>query len=81
MEKNMLYTEICKKIQLEKLILRRESLCLNFAKKALKHEKFKDWFVKQEGYQTHKTKFIETISRGNRLNKSPIPYLTRLLNK
>ena len=46
--KKFSYKESCKKFKIEKLINRREKLCTNFAKKALKHEKFKDWIVKQD---------------------------------
>ena len=74
----MSYRESCDKFKLEKLNVRRERLCLNFAKKAVTHEKFKDWFVEERGVS--KTKFVETKSRGKRLMNSPIPYLTRLLN-
>ena len=78
--KQLSYTQSCKNFKIEKLIVRREKLCTNFAKKALKHEKFSEWFVKEESDNSQKTKYLQTISRGKRLDKAPIPYLTRLLN-
>lgn len=69
-------------IKLEKLSTRRRRLCLNFARKALKHEKFRNWFVRTNNEDMNKrAKYAETIARGKRLFKSPIPYLTRLLNQ
>ena len=78
--KNRSYRENLEKFRLEKLSVRRQRLCLNFAKKSLKHSKFSDWFVKEHNDTTGKTKFAETVSRFKRLQNSPIPYLTRLLN-
>ena len=75
------HAESCKNFKIEKLTVRREKLCKNFAKKALKHDKFKDWFVKQDSEFNQKTKYLQTIARRKRLEKAPIPYLTRLLNK
>ena len=43
------------------------------------HEKFTDWF-KRDGEAGNNTKFLQTVSRHKRLSKSPIPYLTKLLN-
>ena len=79
--KKLSYKESCKNFKIEKLTDRREKLCTNFAKKALKHEKFKDWFVKQDEDVNIKTKFLQTRARRKRLEKAPIPYLTALLNK
>ena len=78
--KGMSYKEMCNKYKIEKLTTRRKKLCLNFAKKALMHEKFTDWFVKN-GEAGIKSKYLETVSRQKRLLKSPIPYLTKLLNE
>ena len=79
--KTMSYRESCDKLKLEKLNVRRERLCLNFAKKAVTHDIFKDWFVPVPTVSSVKIEFVETKSRGKRLMNSPIPYLTRLPNK
>ena len=78
--KGLSYKEKCKKYNIEKLKLRRKKLCLNFAKKALMHNKFNDWFIKDENF-TKKTQFLEVVSSQKRMQKSPIPYLTKLLNE
>ena len=74
------YRKILEKNNLERLADRRERLCLNFAKKATKHVKFKGWF-KQSSGTIGKASYCETVARRKKLLKSPIPYLTRLLNK
>ena len=61
--KKFSYKESYKNSKIEKLTDRREKLCTNFAKKALKHEKFKDWFVKQDEDVNIKTKFLQTRAR------------------
>ena len=79
--KKFSYTDSCKNFKIEKLANRREKLYTNFAKKALKHDKFKDWFVEDRNITSNKSKFIQTVARTKRLEKAPIPYLTTLLNK
>ena len=49
------YRKILAKNNLERLEDRRKRLCLNFAKKAVKHRKFKDWFKKSS--DTGRTKY------------------------
>ena len=74
------YRTILKDNSLQTLRDRRQALSLNFAKKALKHKKFKQWFkVLQVGGS--KAKFAEPKARLQRLAKAPIPFLTSLLNK
>ena len=71
-------------LELENLSERRESLCLQFAKKCLKNEKMKDLF--HENQKTHQMmtrcaeKFDVKNTRTERLKRSPIFYLQRLLN-
>ena len=60
---------------------RRERLCLEFADKAIKHSKFRTSLSKSRGNPSEKAKFADTIARPSRLNRSPTPYFTRLLNK
>ena len=52
---------------------------VNFAKKAQQHDKFKNWFVETE--EPRLTKFKPVPYRTKRYMKSPIPYLTNLLNE
>ena len=69
---------------MQKLKDRRVNLCKKFAKKCSKHEKFKNWFKTKKNApntRSQKPKFLEPISRLTRFRKSPIPYLTGLLNK
>ena len=75
----------------ERLSDRRYTLCLNFAKKALKNPKYKSWFSEStddpkpkpntRGAKTkHFTKLKPVEARTGRYANSPIPYLTGLLN-
>ena len=71
---------------LETLESRRIKLCVNFAKKASRHPKHKQWFVPSSP-DLHNTrslkvnvKFKKPFCRLKRFEKSPIPYLTSLLN-
>ena len=67
---------------------RRIKLCENFAKKSLKHEKFKNWFShneKESKINTRKkekrNEFNPVRTRTDRYRKSPLPYLTDILNR
>ena len=69
---------------MEKLSQRRKQLCLKFAKRALKSEKFSKWFkpsVPNMRTRTEKPKFCNVVSRTARSEKSPISYFTKLLNQ
>ena len=80
------YENALKVLEISKLSERREVLCLNFAKKAIKNDKYQHWFVVNEqnqlGMQTRSGKSgLKTVeTRTNRYRKSAIPYLTNLLN-
>ena len=69
---------------LESLETRRTQLCLKFAKKSANHPKHQHWFKLSDpggpNTRREKSKFKPPIFRCNRLKKSPIPYLTNLLN-
>ena len=78
------YENALRKTNLEKLKDRRVSLCRTFAKKSLKHPKHKHWFQPSKGApntRSVKPTLREPLSRLARYKKSPIPYLTRLLNE
>ena len=59
-------------------------LCLSFAKKKLKSDKFASWFsFNTNNYdKTRSEKDILTLvkTRTNKYKKSPVPYLTTILN-
>ena len=62
---------------------RRNDICLNFAKKAIKHPKYQHWFVKEENSANTRRKkpYLKPVSaRTSKFAKSPIAYLTNLLN-
>ena len=77
------YTFALKMSGLQKLSERRRKLCLGFAKKSLKHEKFTTWFkpnTKQTVTRQAQPKFCEVYRRTERFHNSPLSYLTRILN-
>ena len=78
------YTSALEKIGLETLEQRRYKLCENFVKKAIKDPKHKQWFdeYNQVGAKTRsdKTQYITPLYRLERYHRSPIPYLTDILN-
>ena len=66
---------------LNTLTVRREKLNLQFAKKAVKHPRFKRWFKCTNPDQPiEKAHYATVTSRNMRLLKTPIPYFTKLLN-
>ena len=78
------YSSALKTTQLDSLAARREALCLKFSKKAVKHEKHRNWFQTTEKTQVtrhQKTKLCPVVARTRRFQNSPISYLTELLNK
>ena len=79
------YNQALKTTNLKTLQERRKELCRKFASKALKHEKFSTWFCpnKEIGMKTRtaKTLLKPVSARTIRYEKSPIAYLTRLLNE
>jgi hypothetical protein len=76
------YTSALKTLGIEKLSLRRKKICLTFAKKSQKHKKFEKWFKPNPNISARrkKPKFLDTFSRTVRFEKSPLSYLTKLLN-
>ena len=74
------YRKLLEENKIQKLSKRRTQLALKFAKKAFAHEKFRSWFVLNNANRGERASFKESISRTSRLNKSPILFLTRLLN-
>ena len=85
------YKHALQKLEMKSLESRRKDLCLAFAKKALKSDKFSRWFSYNEEsdpmvntrYAENKTvtKLKPVTTRTRRYLRSPIPYLTNILNQ
>ena len=68
---------------LKYLSVRRNQLCLNFAKKAYKNPKYSHWFCENTDVlntRRMKDRLKPVKYRTDRFRKSPISYLTQLLN-
>ena len=76
------YSSALKTTGLEKLSERRKKICLKFAKRAQKHPKFSKWFKANPKRSTRlpQPKFCAPVYRTERFRKSPLCYLTTLLN-
>ena len=78
------YNDGLEKLRLQRLNIRREKICLNFAKKCLKNEKVKHFFKENKNLHRmnikSKKKFKERMSKTKRFEQSAIPYMTKLLN-
>ena len=84
------YKLALQKLGVQSLEVRRKEICLTFGKRALKSEKFSEWFCYNdepkpnvntryaENKVVQKLKPVKTRTR--RYRRSPIPYLTKLLN-
>ena len=78
------YSKALKTLNLERLAVRRKDLCLKFALKCEKDPKFSLWFkpnIKLKRTRKQQRKYCEVFNRTERFYKSPIAYLTRLLNQ
>ena len=79
------YENALERTKLERLDQRRIKLSLSFAKKAVKHPQHSSWFnLEQTDKQIH-TRSVKPLckpvqARTQRLSKSPIVFLTNLLN-
>ena len=82
--RHIYYKHALKTLDMKTLKVRRSELCLTFAKKALKSEKFANWFsINDNNYD--KTRSDKTVlnvvkTRTDKYMKSPVPYLTNILN-
>ena len=83
-EKYKNYEDALARANIEKLELRREYLCKNFAEKCLKNDKVKDIFktrIKSHNMKTREEELFEVkFAHTGRLKKSTIPYIQRMLN-
>ena len=77
------YPEACTKVGLLSLEERRVSLCLNFGLKCASHPVHNTLFTKAPP-STHNIRdpqpYLQPQFKTTRYNKSPVPYITRLLN-
>jgi hypothetical protein len=65
---------------METLEDRRKALCVSFAKKSFKSDKFNHWFCVDESNGSN-MQLSDVKTRTKRFRKSPLPYLTELLNE
>ena len=78
------YSTALSYMELEPLHLRRNNLCMKFPGKCLSNNKFSKWFKLDEKVtvtRQQRKKFCNVYSRTVRYDKSPLSYLTNLLNK
>ena len=78
------YSFACETANLLTLEERRNKLCKKFGFKAVKNVKHSKWFkVNRKISKTRQKQplFCPVVSRTTRFDKSPISYLTKLLNK
>ena len=83
-EKYTTYSSALKATKLECLAARRSNLCIKFAKKAVQHKKHTNWFKTNDKVTVTRfkqPKLCPVIARTKRFEKSPLSYLTKLLNK
>ena len=69
---------------LDPLTVRRDELCLKFVKKAEKHQKHRNWFKQNSNAvntRQTKTKYTEVYAKHSRFKKSPLSFLTNMLNE
>ena len=79
------YEEALEKIDLQPLNVRRNELCLKFAKQCLKNPKTRDMFPTKEKIHEmelrDEEKFVVNHANTERMKKSAIPFMQRLLNE
>ena len=70
-------------VKLETLEARRHKLCLKFARKAAAHPKHSNWFrlnMNTVNTRQEKPLYCPVYSNHDRFDRSPLAYLTNLLN-
>ena len=69
-------------LDLDNLEDRRKKICLKFATKCVKNNKFKHWFPKKPKNSTRSHEiYIKPSGQTKRYLTSSIPYLTNILNE
>ena len=77
------YTDALEALRLESLEERRNTLAWKFALESEKHEKLKAWFKpasKEVNTRTKSLKYCEVRANHSRFYKSPLSFLTIILN-
>ena len=81
---NTNYEDALDVMRLDSLEMRREKLCLKFAKACLKNEKLSDMFPRNKKdhamHKRHNEKFVIRKARTERLQRSAIMHMQRILN-
>ena len=73
------YDDCLDELEEETLAVRRDKLCVNFAKSCFKDPKFSEWFP--QGISTRsRTNYLVPDARTKRYGRSAIPHIARLLN-
>ena len=86
------YEHAVSHLDVEKLSNRRPKMCLSFALRLEKHEKYSNWFHPAEEFipltmntrsdkTVHQSKYKPVPFRTDQFTKSPIPFLTEILNE
>ena len=87
------YNQAREQLGIDRLSDRRKTLCENFVKQAAKSKKFQNWFNQIENVENkcsittrrNKNKTVPLFkpipTRTSRYEKSPLPYLTNMLNE
>ena len=78
------FKDALEQVQLESLEDRRVKLCSKFANKAVKSDKFKNWFKVNDKWgrtRLKQPKYCPVWARTTRYFKSPLSYLTSILNQ
>ena len=74
------YSRALKFLNMEPLEDRRKALCVTFAKKSFKSDKFNHWFCDIESNGSN-MQLSDVKTRTKRFKKSPLPNITKLLNE
>ena len=77
------YSNALEVLVLDTLEFRRNKLCLKFALRAEKHEKFQFWFKRKEkivNTRQPSSKYCSVEAQHTRFADSPLSFLTRILN-
>ena len=77
------YDQALNVLDLENLETRRKNICLKFAKKCIKNDKFKNWFPKRPSMNTRSKEIYVNPSgpHTKRYLTSSIPHLINILNE
>ena len=78
------YSSAHKCVGLDTLFRRRQRLCTTFARRCFKNDKFKNWFkpfTKTSQTRQQGRRLCDVHSRTMRFERSPISYITELLNR